>query len=312
MLINEKIYKRIQEKKKTLDKRRPLDKFQLGKLKEDFLIEYIYNSTSIEGNTLSLNETKLVLEEGITIGGKTLREHLDVTNQKQAFTWLESWIKEKKPIKEADILTLHQITLKGISEHWAGKYKTSENRILGSRLKTTPSYKVQSEMGNLIFLIHTNPEKYNPIELAAFAHHEIARIHPFVDGNGRVARLLCNLILMKEGYPPIIVRNKDRIKYFACLEKAHFGNLKSFVDFIASMEEESLLRYISVFTKTTKENELVPLDQLIKGTSYSQEYLSLLARRGLLSATKINGIWYSSKENLKEYQQEHNIGIRLK
>lgn len=304
MLISEKLYKRIQEKKKVLDKLRPLDKFQLGKLKEEFLVEYIYNSTSIEGNTLSLNETKLVLEEGITIGGKSLREHLDITNQKEAFMWIENCIKEKKNLKEADILSLHQITLKGISEHWAGRYKSSENRIIGSRLKTTPPYKVQSEMGNLVYQLNINPEKYSPIELAAFAHHEIARIHPFVDGNGRVARLLCNLILMREGYLPIIIRNKDRKKYFACLEKAHFGDLKTFIDFIAKMEEESLIRYLNALIKTTSENELLPLRVLAKGSSYSQEYLSLLARRGILPATKINGVWYSSKENIQKYRKK--------
>jgi len=302
MPITKTILERIQEKKKELDKLRPLDKLSLEKLKGEFLIEYIYNSTSIEGNTLSLNETKLVLEEGITIGGKSLREHLDVINQKEAFSWIENWIKEKKNIREADILTLHQITLKGISEYWAGKYKTSENRIIGSKLKTTAPYKVQSEMGNLIYKLNANPEKYNPIELAAFAHHEIARIHPFVDGNGRVARLLCNLIIMKNGYPPIIIRNKDRKKYFASLEKAHFGDLSIFINFIAKMEEESLMRYLNALTKTTANNELLPLSFLAKETPYSQEYLSLLARRSVLPATKINGVWYSSKEEVKKYR----------
>lgn len=305
MPITKKLFERIQEKKRKLNKLRPLDKFSLKKLKEEFLIEYIYNSTSIEGNTLSLNETKLVLEEGITIGGKSLREHLDVTNQKEAFAWIENWIKQKKAIREADILTLHQITLKGISEYWAGKYKTSENRIIGSQLKTTAPYKVQSEMGNLVHKLNINPEKWNPIELAAVAHHEIARIHPFIDGNGRVARLLCNLILMRNSYPPIIIRNKDRKKYFTCLEKAHFGNLNFFIDFIAKMEEESLIRYLNALTKTIPSNELLPLRVLARETPYSQEYLSLLARRAILPATKINGIWHSSREEIRKYRINH-------
>ena len=228
MIISNKIYNRIQEKRKELDSLRPLNKFQLDHLKHEFLIEYVYNSTSIEGNTLSLNETKLVLEEGITIGGKSLREHLDVTNQREALTWISQIIKEKKEIKESDILTLHRITLKGISEYWAGKYKLSQNRIVGSQLKTTPPYKVSTEMNNLMHGLNTNTLNYNPIELAAFAHHELVRIHPFVDGNGRVARLLCNLMLIRSGYPPIVIRVTDRKKYFVELEKAHFGNLKHF------------------------------------------------------------------------------------
>lgn len=302
MFTTKKLFERIKEKKRRLEKLRPLDKFSLEKLKEEFLVEYIYNSTSIEGNTLSQNETKLVLEEGITIGGKSLREHLDVTNQKEAFTWIENWIKEKKNIREADILTLHQITLKGISEYWAGKYKISENRIIGSKLKTTAPYKVQSEMGNLIHKLNVNPEKFNFIELAAFAHHEIARIHPFIDGNGRVARLLCNLILMKNGYPPIIIRNRDRKKYFESLERAHFGDLNIFISFIAKMEEESLIRYLNALTKTTSYNELLSLKVLARGTPYSQEYLSLLARKAILPSTKINGIWHSTKEEIKKYR----------
>ena len=303
MLISEKLYKRILERKKTLDSYRPLNKLQLHKLKEEFLVEYVYNSTSIEGNTLSLNETKLVLQEGITIGGKSLREHLDVTNQKEAVNYIEAFIKGKKEIKEADIITLHGITLKGISDYWAGRYKTSQNRIVGSKHKTTPPYKVNNEMGNLAYLINKNPRKHNPVELAAVAHHELARIHPFVDGNGRTARLLCNLILMSKGYVPIVIRTKERKKYFDNLEKAHFGNLRLFVDFIGLGAEESLMRYISALAATTKENELLPLSVLARGTAYSQEYLSLLARRGLLPATKINDVWHSSREEIKKYMQ---------
>lgn len=312
MLISQKLYTRILEKKRILDSLRPLNKLQLQKLKEEFLIEYVYNSTSIEGNTLTLNETRLVLEKGVTIGGKSLREHLDVTNQKEAIEWIEDFIKRKKEIRESDILILHKITLKEISNYWAGKYKTSQNRIVGSKLKTTQPYKVGSEMGNLVYNINKNPKCYNPIELAAFAHHELVRIHPFVDGNGRVARLLCNLILISKGYPPIMIRTKERKKYFDCLEKAHFGNLKTFVDFIALRVEESLMRYVNALIKTTKKNELLPLAELAKGTPYSQEYLSLLARRGLLPATKIEGIWYSNREELEKYMQRtktSNIGI---
>src|SRR3989339_2183356 len=244
MLVSPKIYERIREKRKILDKLRPLDKIQLEKLKEEFTVEYVYNSTSIEGNTLTLNETRLILQEGITIGGKSLREHLDVINQKEAINWIEGFVKEKKEIKEADILTLHRLTLKGISDYWAGRYKTSQNRIVGSKLKTTPPYKVHSEMNNLVYEIKNN-KKFNTIELAAYSHHELVRIHPFVDGNGRTARLLTNLILMRNGYPPIVILDKERRKYFDVLEKAHFGNLKDFFNFIARSVERSLNLYLN-------------------------------------------------------------------
>lgn len=309
MIITERIYKRILEKKKQLDAIRPIDNMQLQKLKHDFIVEYVYDSTALEGNTLTLNETRLVLNEGVTIGGKSLREHLDVTNQKEAMGWIESFVKEKRELKEADILTLHRITLKGISEYWAGRYKESQNRILGSKLKTTPPYKVSSEMGNLAHVLNKNPLKYNPIELAAFAHHELVRIHPFADGNGRVARLLCNLILMSNGYPPVIVRKTDRKKYFACLEKAHFGNMKLFVDFLALRVEESLMQYIGAVSKEAKRDELLPLSELAKETGISQEYLSLLARRGLLSATKINSVWHSTRQDVRKYKESHGVSV---
>jgi Fic family protein len=315
MLISESLYRRILERKKALDSHTPFNKLQLHKLKEEFLIEYVYNSTSIEGNTLNLNETRLVLQEGITIGGKSLREHLDVTNQQEAINYIESFVKEKKAIKEADIITLHRITLKGISDYWAGRYKTSQNRIVGSRHKTTPPYRVSSEMDNLVYHMNSNPEEFNHVELAAFAHHEIARIHPFVDGNGRTARLLCNLILMRNGYPPIIIRTKERINYFDSLEKAHFGDLKAFIDFIGRRVEQSLMVYLSAFTKTTKRNEMLPLSVLAKKTPYSQEYLSLLARKGLLPATKFDNVWHSSSEEIENYIKRvktDNIGIGKK
>ena len=244
----------------------------------------------------------MILEQGITIGGKTLREHVDVTNQKKAIDWIEEFIKDKKrEIKEAEILTLHRLTLKGISDYWAGRYKTSQNRILGSKLKTTPPYKVHSEMQNLVYLINKNPEKYNVVELAAIAHHELVRIHPFVDGNGRAARLLTNLMLMRKGYPLVIIKKTERKKYFDVLEKAHFGELKPFVGFIASQVEQSLNLYLSALTKTTKETELLPLSELAKETKHSQEYLSLLARRGKLSTTKINNVWHSTRQEIKRY-----------
>jgi len=301
MIISEKLYKRITERKKLLDRIRPIDKFQIENLRKEFVIEYVFDSTSIEGNTLTLNETRLILEEGITIGGKSLREHLDVLNQKEAMDWINEFVKFKNEIKEIDILNLHRITLKGISDYWAGKYKISQNRIVGSKLKTTLPYKVSSEIGNFIYQLNINLVKYNPVELAAFGHHEIARIHPFVDGNGRVARLLCNLILMKDGYPPIIIKVNDRKRYFDSLEKAHFGNLKSFVDFIGLRVEESLIRYVSALTKTTKNNELLPLSELAKEISYSQEYLSLLARKGILPSVKLNGVWHTSRDEIKNY-----------
>lgn len=306
-MIDKEVLKRIEEKKKRLQELRPLDKHQLMLLKREMEIEYIYNSTTIEGNSLTLNETRLVLEEGITIKGKPLREHFDVINQKEAMEKLEKWVKERKVIiKEDDILELHRITLKGISDMWAGKYKTVQNRVLGSSVKRTPPYMVKEEMEGLVNFINKNPEKLHIIELAAVAHQILAKIHPFLDGNGRCARLLSNMILMKNGYPPNIILNKERKKYFETIEKAHLGNKIPFVNFFARSLERMLDLYLNALVPTTKNNELLPLSTLAKETPYSQEYLSLLVRKGRLSAVKIDGVWNSSREKIRKYLDSIN------
>jgi len=301
-IIEEMLMKRILEKKKKLEKLRPLNVYQLSLLKKQMWIEFIYNSTSIEGNSLTLDETRLVLEEGITIKGKPLQEHYDVTNQKEAMEKLDGWVKRgKHTVSEGDILELHWISLKGISNEWAGRYKTVENRVLGSAVKRTPPYMVKEEMNKLVSFINDNPEDLNPVEMAAVSHQIIARIHPFLDGNGRCARLLSNMILMMNGYPPNTIINKERKKYFETIEKAHKGNRGPFVNFFARSLERMLDLYLNALVPTDKNNELVPLSMLCKETPYSQEYLSLLARKGRFSAVKVNGVWHSSREKLKEY-----------
>ncbi len=303
MMENE-LLERIEKKKKRLDSMRPLDAYQLGILKKRLEIEYVYNSTSIEGNSLTLDETRLVLEEGMTIRGKPLREHLDVVNQREAMEMLEDWIKNgKKKVSEEDILKLHSITLKGISDEWKGRYKTVENRVLGSRVKRTPPYLVRKEMKGLVVMINSNPKNLHPVELSAIAHQVIAKIHPFLDGNGRCARLLSNLLLMRDGYPPNTILNKERKKYFETIEKAHLGKPEGFVNFFARSVERMLDLYLNAFTPTTRGNEMLRLSDIAKETPHSQEYLSLLARRGRMSAIKIDGVWYSSRENIAGYKK---------
>ncbi len=301
-MIDKEMMRRIEEKMGNLNRLRPLDKHQLMLLEREMEIEYVYNSTSIEGNSLTLDETRMVLEEGMTIKGKPLGEHFDVINQKEAMEKLEKWVDEsRKTIDEEDIIELHRMTMKGISNEWAGKYKTMPNRVLGSRVKRTPPYTVKEEMEKMVEFINKNPENVHPVEIAATAHQILAKIHPFLDGNGRCSRLLSNLILMKNGYPPNIILNKERKKYFETLEKAHLGNMKVFVDFFARGVERMLDLYLNALTPSTRENELVSLAELSKETPYSQEYLSLLARRNRLSAVKVDGVWHSSREKMKKY-----------
>ncbi|MBE0524932.1 MAG: Fic family protein [Methanosarcinales archaeon] len=298
-LIHEKLLSRIYEKKKQLESIRPLPSDSLKKLHEELRLLHTYHSNAIEGNTLTLSETKLVLEEGLTIGGKSLREHLETTNNAKAFDFIESMIGKKKRIDHITIQQIHEIVTSGILEE-AGKYRTKNVRITGA-IKTPPDW---SKVVNLIEELIENIKKSekNPIEISAYLHHRFVEIHPFIDGNGRVARLLTNLYLIGLGYSPIVIKTEDRKKYYRYLKAADAGNLGPFANFIAKAVDESFTMLLSILGK---EEELIPLRTLADGTPYSQEYLSLRARQGALDAVKIGKKWFSSKRAVKQYIDEY-------
>lgn len=300
--LNPKILKRIQEKKRLLDQSRPLPKAILEKLREQIIIEWTYNSNAIEGSTLTLRETKLILEQGITVSGKSLREHFEATNHRDAILFLEKLVR-KRGIKENDILKIHQLISKNIEEEYAGKYRQGQVRILGTQ-KLPPNYlKAPRLIKELFRQINKNPEKLNIIELAFLAHYQFVAIHPFYDGNGRTARLLMNLILMQKGYPAIVILRNDRKRYYNALRKADQGDMRPFALLMAISVERSLNLYLRALGNKTNE-KLEPLSQLAKKTAYKQEYLSLLARQGKLSAAKEGRAWQSSLKAIKEYKQK--------
>jgi Fic family protein len=298
-LIQESILSRINEKIQILNSKRPLPADAVRKLNEEIRLFHTYHSNAIEGNTLTLQETKLILEEGITIGGKSLKEHLEATNNAKAFDLLEDMANSNKKIDHIVIQKIHEIVTIGILER-AGKYRTKNVRITGA-IKTPPDWsKVIGLLDELINKI--NQSNMHPIETVAFFHHKFVEIHPFIDGNGRVARLLTNLYLITKGYPVIVLKTEDRRKYYKFLKSADKGDLSSFVNFIAKAVDESITMYLSVFGGI---DELLPLKELAKDTTYSQEYLSLRARQGFLDAVKMGRVWYSSKRALTEYGSQY-------
>lgn len=301
MLIDAEIYERIAEKKKRLDSIRPLSKAALEQLKERFVVEWTYNSNAIEGNTLTLSETRLILERGLTVKGKSLREHFEAVNHKDAIEYLENVIRSKEPITEEMIREIHAKILKGINDTESGVYRSVRVRILGAVFTPPDPVKIVKLMSELVNWISS--EGTNPLDLAALAHYKLVHIHPFVDGNGRTSRLLMNLILMRSGFPPAIVLNAERKKYYDRLKKADMGDEKPFVDFIAQSVERSLDLYLEALepVKMGEDKELVPLSEAAKETPYSAEYLSLLARRGKLGAIKISRNWVISRDDLKKY-----------
>jgi len=293
--IDELILKRVEEKKKRLDNLRPLSKDAIQELLEDIRLRHTYHSDAIEGNTLTLQETKLVLEEGVTIGGKPLKDHLEAKNDAEAFDLMVKLVHAKKPISQEIIQQIHEIVTKGILEE-SGKYRTENVRIAGS--KTTPlSYsKIVKLMGE--YISNIRELKLHPIKKAAFIHHELVRMHPFLDGNGRVARLITNLYLMQMGHPPIVLKKEEQRKYYQVLQKADGGDLSPLAAFIAKAVHEALMYYLSSFVD---DERLISLKEIAEFYPYSQEYLSLRARQGKLDAVKIENVWYSSKRALKEY-----------
>lgn len=298
MLMEKDLYERILKKKKELDSLRPLPKSVLQILRKQFAIELAYNSNAIEGNTLTLKETRLVIEEGITIKGKPLREHFEAINHQKAFNFLESLVKSKIKITEDVIKNVHKIILTEIDNQYAGRYRNINVRILGA-IKNQPRFeKVPRRMQEYANDINENQQKLNTIEMSAFIHYGLVEIHPFVDGNGRTARLLMNLFIMRKGYPVTMVLKVDRKKYYDRLKKADQGDMKPFIDFIARGVERSLDLYLDTFKKGPG---YISLAEAAKGTPYSQEYLSLLARKGRIEAIKLRRNWVIKKDSIKRY-----------
>ncbi|VVB54840.1 Fic/DOC family protein [uncultured archaeon] len=300
-LIHEKLLARIEEKMRRLNSLRPLPTDAVKRLHDEIRLLHTYHSNAIEGNTLTLSETKLVLDEGTTIGGKSLREHLEATNNARAFDLIEDIAKKKKPIDHVTIQQIHEVVTAGILEE-SGKYRSKNVRITGA-VKTPPDWsKIVKLMDGLTE--KKSGSKTHPVETAAYLHHRFVQIHPFIDGNGRVARLLTNLYLITWGYPAILLKNEDRGKYYKFLRAADAGNLGTFANFIAKAMDESLTMYLSIYGGI---DELLPLKELAKGTPYSQEYLSLRARQGILDAVKTGKAWYSSKRAVEEYLSKHGM-----
>ncbi len=229
------MYREIDEKKALLDSKRPLPEYTLKSIRENLLLEWTYNSNAIEGNTLTLMETKVVLE-GITVGGKTLREHLEIINHRDAILYIEEIVRNEEELTEWQIKNIHRLVLKGIDDYCAGNYRDQQVIIAGAKHMPPAPFLIKEEMENFIKWYKTEGEKLHPIERAAMVHIIFVGIHPFVDGNGRTSRLLLNLELMKSGYPPIVIKADNRVKYYNALDSVHTTIENS--EFVKIVEEE--------------------------------------------------------------------------
>lgn len=240
--------KKATELKEQLDRQRPLDTVTVQRLKEDFFVRNTYHSNAIEGNTLTIYETKAILEDGITVGnGKTLREHMEAINHRDAIQYVESVI--TRPLTEHLIRNIHSLILRGIDTDHAGAYRRQDVIIAGASHSVTPHFKIADDMEELVRWYTSAVENNNdhPIEIAAILHSKFVNIHPFLDGNGRTGRLLMNFELMRAGYLPVIIQVDDRQKYYEALDHAGVNNdYTMLIDMVASVEVGALKKYLEL------------------------------------------------------------------
>lgn len=232
--------------KSMLDTKRQNDSYKIAKALE---LEYTYDSNKIEGNTLTLQETHLVVNEGITINGKSMREHLEAINHSEAIGFIKSLVEKNAVITERLILQIHQLVLRGVDSANAGVYRNVQVMITGSSWLPPAPYLVSKKMEEMMEWYQENETTLHPVVLAAEMHERLVSIHPFIDGNGRTSRLLMNLILLKHGYVIANIKGEleNRLAYYKALESVRSENSReSFNAFILEVELKCLQRYLQI------------------------------------------------------------------
>ena len=241
----------IEDLKKSLDSFRPLDGKNIEKLNQYFDEVYTYDSTSIEGNTLTLQETSLVLNKGITIGGKPLKEHFEIVNHKEAIDYIKEISQNNEPFNKRVLLNVHYLILKTIDTKNAGKYRNVDVYISGSEHKPPNFLQVNEYMDDYFTFYEENKNTLNTVILSAELHERLVSIHPFTDGNGRTSRLIMNLILLQNGYPITNISSKNELRddYYNSLETTRTkNNNEIFHKFIANNIKQALIKYLEAIS----------------------------------------------------------------
>ncbi len=297
-------FERIRLKKDIIDQARPISFGIVEKLKEDFALEWTYNSNSIEGNSLTLAETRIVISDGMTIGGKPLREHFEAINHYNAINYLESFVKPNYQLRSIDLLNIHALVMKNIDDNYAGRLRDGMVRIIGANFTPPAPSKISDMLDELVGYLIKNPDNLNPLLLSSVFHHQFVWIHPFFDGNGRTARLAMNLFLLKEGYPPAIILKNDRKKYYEALNHANKGDYEKLTLIMLQALERSLNIYVNVLPK--EYSVYKPISNIVHepDVPYSEEYISLLARNGKINAHKEGRNWVTTLEDVMEYSKK--------
>ncbi|MFW5882919.1 MAG: Fic family protein [Verrucomicrobiota bacterium] len=290
-------WQKLTDKKAKLESYRPLPPELVRNLEQWFIVELTYTSNALEGNTLTRQETAVVVEKGLTVSGKSLVEHLEATNHARALAKvLELAQGSTRDLSERAILEIHETILHGIDDTNAGRYRSIPVRISGSLVVLPNPMKVPDRMSQFVERIASG-SGVHPVELAAEAHYELVTIHPFVDGNGRTARLLMNLILLQNGYPPALIRKQDRLRYLRSLEKAQLGGSKDdYCKIIAAAIDRSFDIYLGALSEgeapVKAASELLRIGQLAKLTGAPTATLRFWTKEGLLEVAETTDAGY--------------------
>lgn len=291
------ILTKLTTKKLRLDSFRPLPTELVKNLDEWFKVELTFTSNAIEGNTLTRAETALVLEKGITVQGKSLKEHLEATNHVEALEYVKSLVsKGRHELTLNDILEIHRLILDNIESENAGRFRTQHARLTQSDIILPNPIKIPDLMDDFMqWLIRDNPD--HVIKIAADAHYNLVSIHPFSDGNGRTSRLLMNLLLMQAGFPPAIIRKEERLEYINSLEKAQSGGgLDDFYNLVYQAVDRSLDIYLEAveperisIPQPLSEQRLYTTDEVAELLKVDPESVRRYVRSGKLKAVKLSG-----------------------
>lgn len=244
------LLKEVDSLKARLSSLRPLPMEALAKIQDALDIEYTYESNRIEGNSLTLQETALVVNEGITIAGKSMREHLEAINHAEAIDYIKEVAKQDIDISQRTIKEIHALVLHGIDRESAGRYRSVPVMISGSTHVPPQPYLLEKLMEDFMFAFQRmEKEDVHPVIIAAYLHDELVRIHPFIDGNGRTSRLLMNLYLLQKGYTIVSLKsdNDTKLRYYKALEASHTEQQHDdFYLLVVEAERNSLERSISI------------------------------------------------------------------
>ena len=238
---------RVDAYKEAIDAVRPFEGEMLKQIKAYYRIGLTWTSNALEGNSLTETETKVLLEDGLTVGGKPLRDTFEALGHAEAYDFMFTLLRNRA-ITESDVLTMHLMFYKGIDDNYAGRYRDQRIFVTGSKHPVCEVQQIAEEMGKLFDWISSERDSWHPVEFAAQLHKRFVFIHPFVDGNGRLTRLLMNTSLIQDGYMMAIIPPVLRAEYISLLERAH-QNDRPFMDFIAQRvfeTEKDVMRLLHI------------------------------------------------------------------